>query len=108
MARYLGYLRAGAHLLLVDVHPRPLGYSFADSMAEELQARQPATPVPLAVSYRVGDPAATGGQMLGIWRRPLKVGEPLPAAPLAVTMRGTLEIDLEKTYMQGAMDAYLA
>ena len=28
--RYLGYLRLGVHLLLVDVLPRPRGFSFSD------------------------------------------------------------------------------
>jgi hypothetical protein len=36
LARYLTYLDQGAHLLLVDVHPRPREFSFADSLAAEL------------------------------------------------------------------------
>ena len=31
-SRYLGYLRLGVHLLLVDVLPRPKGFSFADAL----------------------------------------------------------------------------
>src|SRR5262245_44604626 len=38
--RYLGYLWDGVHLLLVDVHRRPLGFSFADAVAAEMQASQ--------------------------------------------------------------------
>src|SRR5437870_2629180 len=30
LTRYLGYLLEGVHLLLVDVHRRPLNFSFAD------------------------------------------------------------------------------
>ena len=41
LARYVSYLLEGVHLLLVDVHRRPLGFSFADRIAEELQIRQP-------------------------------------------------------------------
>ena len=108
MARYLGYLRGGAHLLLVDVHPRPVGYSFADSMAAELQAKQPSLPVPMVVSYRVGEPAATGGRMLAIWRQSLTIGQALPTAPLALSTHAALQIDLENTYMQAAADAYLS
>src|SRR5262249_40232907 len=40
--RYLGYLRAGAHLMLVDVHRRPVGFSFVEVMATELQCQLPA------------------------------------------------------------------
>src|SRR5215210_2566966 len=64
LSRYLGYLLEAVHLLLIDVHPRPLAFSFADRIAEELHVSQPACPVPLAVSYRVGEPAATGGRLL--------------------------------------------
>ena len=107
VARYLGYLRDGADLLLIDILPRPLAFSFADSLAEELQIAQPPTPSPLVASYRVGEPAATGGRMLAIWRHALAVNEPLPAMPLPLTTHAALEIDLEKTYMQAAADAYL-
>ncbi len=74
LARYVGYLLEGVHLLLVDVHRRPLDFSFADRIAQELEIRQPPCPPPMAVSYRVGEPAATGGRLLGIWRRPLSAG----------------------------------
>ncbi len=42
LSRYVGYLLQGVHLLLVDVHRRPLGFSFADRLAAELQILQPA------------------------------------------------------------------
>src|ERR1700722_19192094 len=67
LARYLGYLLQGAHLLLVDVHRRPLGFSFADQIAVELQLDRPHCPSPLAACYRVGEPAATGGRLLALW-----------------------------------------
>jgi hypothetical protein len=35
--RYLGYLWEGVHLLLVDVHRRPLGFSFTDAVAAGLE-----------------------------------------------------------------------
>jgi hypothetical protein len=35
LARDLGYLLESVHLLLVDVHRRPLGFSFADRIAAE-------------------------------------------------------------------------
>ncbi len=34
--RYLGYLRLGVHLMLVDVLPRPKGFSFADAITNGL------------------------------------------------------------------------
>jgi Protein of unknown function (DUF4058) len=107
LARYLGYLLQGVHLVLVDVHRRPLNFSFADRIAQELQIAQPASPPPLAVSYRVGEPAATGGRFLGIWRRPLAVGAPLPPLKLPLTVHLAVIIDLEQTYSRAAADAYL-
>lgn len=109
LSRYAGYLIEGVHLLLVDVHRRPAGFSFADGIAAELQMdREPPVPPPAAVSYRVGEPAATGGRLLAIWRRPLTIGAPLPALPLALNTNDAIEVDLESTYMRAAADAYLA
>ena len=107
LARYMGYLLEGVHLLLVDVHPRPVGFSFADQIAQELQIRQPALPPPFAVSYRVGEPAATGGRILGIWRRPLMTTHPLPGMVLPLDLDLKVTVDLESTYNQAAADAYL-
>jgi hypothetical protein len=108
LARYVGYLLEGVHLLLADVHPRPLNFSFADAIAQELQMRQPLCPPPMAVSYRVGEPAASGGRILAIWRRPLVVGQPLPVMPLPLTVETAIRIDLEHTYSRAAADAYLS
>jgi hypothetical protein len=107
LARYLGYLLEGVHLLLVDVHRRPLNFSFADGISAELKLTQPATPPPLAVTYRVGEPAATGGRLLAIWRRALEVGQPLPAMVLPLTPTEAVSVDLEQTYARAAADAYL-
>jgi hypothetical protein len=107
LSRYLGYLLEAVHLLLIDVHPRPLAFSFADRIAGELHVPQPPCPVPLAVSYRVGEPAATGGRLLAIWRRPLTIAAALPAVPLPLTVEVAIPIDLEQTYSRAAADAYL-
>jgi hypothetical protein len=107
LARYLGYLLDGAHLVLIDVHRRPLGFSFADQIAVELQLEQPSVPPPMAVSYRVGEPAATGGRLLAIWRRPLTAGTALPTIPLPLTPEQAVALDLDYTYTQAATDAYL-
>jgi hypothetical protein len=107
LARYLGYLQEGVHLLLVDVHRRPLSFSFADALAEELRITQPPTPAPFAVTYRVGEPAATGGRLLAIWRRPLQAGGPLPTMPLPLNVQVVIPLNLEETYMSAAADAYL-
>ena len=61
----------------------------------------------LAISYRVGERAATGGRILAIWRRPLAVGKPLPLLPLPITLEVTVTVDLETTYARAAADAYL-
>jgi hypothetical protein len=105
--RYAGYLLDGVHLLLVDVHRRPLSFSFADALAAAMGLDRPAFPPPFAVSYRVGGPAATGGRLLATWRRPLAVGAPLPTIPLALTADLDIAVDLERTYMAAAADAYL-
>ena len=107
LARYVSYLLEGVHLLLVDVHRRPSGFSFADRIAEELQISQPSCPPPAAVSYRVGEPAATGGRILAIWRRPLSAGGVLPMATLPLTLDISLSVDLEQTYQRAVADAYL-
>jgi hypothetical protein len=108
LARYLGYLLEGVHLLLVDVHRRPLNFSFPDRIAQELQLRQPPCAPPLAVSYRVGERAAAGGRFLAIWRRPLTVGQPLPTVVLPLAVDLDVRVDLEQTYTRAAADAYLS
>jgi hypothetical protein len=107
LARYLGYLHEGANLLLVDVHRRPVGFSFADALAAEMQIQQPSLPPPMAVGYRVGGPAASGGRLIGIWRKPLVVGQELPKMLLPLSTTQTIEVDLETTYRAAAADAYL-
>ena len=41
------------------------------------------------------------------FRRTLATNEPLPAMPLPLTTHAALDVNLEKTYMQAASDAYL-
>jgi hypothetical protein len=106
LARYLGYLLEGANLVLIDAHHRPVGFSFADHIATELHLHQPSVLPPMAVSYRVGEPAATGGRLLAIWRRPMNVGDTLPPIPLPLTPEQDVILDLEQTYARAAEDAY--
>lgn len=105
--RAAAYLHSSVHFLVIDVHRRPAGFSIADAIARELEIEQPALPPPLAVSYRVGDPAATGGRMIAIWRRELSPGDMLPRLPLPLTVDQSIPVDLESTYMAAARDAYL-
>ncbi len=105
--RYLSYLWSGVHLLLVDVHRRPLGFSFVEAMAAELQCTFPVGLPPHAVSWNVGGPTPEGGQFLDGWYRPLTVGQPLPSLPLALTREQHVVIDLEGTYAEAARRAYL-
>ncbi|MEO6808085.1 MAG: DUF4058 family protein [Isosphaeraceae bacterium] len=108
LSRYLGYLMEAVNLLLIDVHRRPLGFSFADRIAEELSFPQAHCPTPSAVSYRVGEPAAAGGRILAIWRRPLSVGSSMPVISLPLTVDLIVPIDLDQTYAMAASDAYLS
>lgn len=105
--RYTGYLMGGVHVLLVDVHPRPYGFSFADELGRSLELEQPRLPTPMAISYRVGEEAPDGVRFLALWRRPLTVGEALPSVRLALTVHDSVTLDLEETYMRAAADAYL-
>jgi hypothetical protein len=105
--RYLGYLWAGVHLLLVDVHGRPHGFSFVAAMGDELQCQLPVGLPPHAVSWNVGGPTPEGGRFLDGWYRSLVVGELLPSLPLVLADRKSLLIDLEHTYAEAAHRAYL-
>ena len=107
LARYLGYLLNGANLVVIDVHRRPIAFSFADQIAAQLDLKQPPVPAPMAMSYRVGEPAATGGRLLAIWRRPLTIERSLAGATLPLTPEQAVTIDLDLTYSQAAVDAYL-
>lgn len=104
--RYYGYLRQGVHLLLIDVLPRPKGFSFADAVAADIGVEQPPCPVPFAVSYRVGEPVPDG-TLVARWVRPLRVGDPLPTIPLALNVRQYVTVDLEHTYREAAHLVYL-
>ena len=106
VGRYFGYIRQGVHLLLIDVLPRPAGFSFADAVAAQVGVRLPPTPVPFAVSFRVGEPVPDG-TLVAYWRRPLAAGEPLPSIRLALTVHQSVVIDLESTYREAASLLYL-
>ena len=108
--RYLGYLRVGVHLMLVDVLPRPKGYSFSDAITNSLGLDLAPLPSPFAAAYRVGEVVPVGddvGSLVGLWRRPLRVGQPLPALPLPLSVHRAVVIDLEETYQRAAKRAYL-
>lgn len=106
-AAYAGYLMRRVHLLLVDVHRRPAGFSFAERIAEGLGMSVRPLVAPFAVSYRVGGPSPEGGRFLGTWRRPLAVGEALPTMRLALSADETVSVDLEGTYRRATEAAYL-
>jgi hypothetical protein len=108
--RHLGYLRLGVHLLLVDVLPRPNGFSFSDAITTGLGMELTPLPPPFAAAYRVGEVVPVGedmGSLVGLWRRPLQVGQPLPALPLPLSVHRAVVIDLEETYHRAAKRAYL-
>jgi hypothetical protein len=109
-SRYLGYLRLGVHLMLVDVLPRPRGFSFADAIASSLGLDLPPLPPPFAAVYRVGEVVPVGeemGSLVDLWRRSLPAGQPLPALPLPLDVHREVVIDLEETYHRAAKRAYL-
>ncbi len=109
-ARYIGYLRLGVHLLLVDVLPRPKSFSFSDAITGALGIEAPPLPPPFAAGFRVDGPIPVGddiGSAVSLWRRPLRVGEALPTLPLALNAHEAVMVDLEATYMRAARRAYL-
>ncbi|MGL6096544.1 MAG: DUF4058 family protein [Fimbriiglobus sp.] len=109
--RYMGYLRLGVHLLLVDVLPRPRRFSFADALTGLLGRDLPPLPAPFAATYRVGEVIPVGndmGSFLAVWRRPLRVGEPLPTLPLPLSVHHAVMVDLEETYRRATEHAYLS
>lgn len=108
--RYLGYLRLGVHLMLVDVLPRLKNFSFSDAITTSLGLDLPPLPPPFAAAYRVGEVIPVGddmGSLVAWWRRPLRVGEPLPVLPLPLNVHRAIVIDLEETYHRAAKRAYL-
>jgi Protein of unknown function (DUF4058) len=107
LARYLCYVLESVYLLLVNVHRRPIGFSFPDRIAEELSIVRESLRAPSAVSYRIGEPAATGGRYLAIWPRALSPGTSLPTLPLPLGINSSVTVDLERTYSAAAVDAYL-
>lgn len=108
--RYLGYLRLGVHLMLVDVLPRPRAFSFADAITAGVGGDLPPLPSPFVAAYRVNGPIPVGddiGSSFSVWRRPLRVGDPLPTLPLPLSLHQSVLIDLEQTYQRAAEQAYL-
>jgi hypothetical protein len=108
-AKYLGYLHQAVNLMIVDVLPRPHGFSFPAALAESLGMSDcPAPPAPVAASYRVDGRDRKYPSRVAVWYRALTVGQPLPALPLAINPDQSVMIDLESTYLEAARRAYLA
>jgi len=106
-ARYLNYLRGGVHLMLIDVHRRPLDFSFGKLIAASLNVTVAMENAPSAVSFRVGAAAAQGGRMLGLWQHALSIGEALQSMSLALSPAESVMVELETTYSQAAADCYI-
>jgi hypothetical protein len=98
------------HLILVDLLPRPVGFSFLDVLGTALGLAIPATPAPFAASFRVGDPIPNGNAespVIGVWHRALQTGQALPTLPLTLTARQQIVIGLEQSYHAACEQAYL-
>lgn len=109
MTRYLGYLTNLVHLLLIDLHPGPGSFSFADDIAGRLGIPdEPPLPAPYVVSYRVSAEPGTGeGGSLALRRTRLTVGRPLPVVPLSLVFPAAVQIDLEATYARASAHAFI-
>ncbi len=106
LRRYEGYIRQGVHLMLLDVLPKPIGFSFAEALEANIGFPQGLCPTPFACSYRVGEPVPEG-TIMAVWRRPLAVGGVLPTLPLPLTVHVAVSVDLEHTYAAAAKRVYL-
>lgn len=106
LRRYEGYIRQAVHLMLIDILPRPAGFSFAEALEVNIGFPQGPCPTPFACSYRVGEPVPEG-TIMGVWRRPLAVGGMLPTLPLPLTVDVSVMVDLEQTYAAAAKRVYL-
>jgi hypothetical protein len=106
-AAYSGYLLRGVHLVLVDVHPRPAKFSFADRIAESLGLSSVPLPAPHIMGYRVGGPSPDGGRFLAIWRRPMSINAAIPSMQLPLSAEESVALDLEGTYSRATEAAYL-
>jgi len=104
--RYAGYIRQAVHLLLIDILPRPAGFSFAEAVELNIGFPQGPFPTPFACSYRVGEPVPEG-TIMEAWRRPLAVVSALPTLPLPLTVHVSVPVDVEHTYMAAAKRVYL-
>jgi hypothetical protein len=102
--RIVGYLALGVHVLYVDVHPAPQGFSLADAIAAVLDYEQPPVPTPQAMAYRVGHSADGTGRALAVHRAPLTLGQPLPTMALPLSLTRAVRVDLETTYSAAAGD----
>ena len=61
--------------------------------------------LPFAAAYRVGEVVPVGddmGSLVALWRRQLRVGQPLPILPLPLSVHREVMIDLEQTYQRAA------
>jgi len=106
--RYLSYLRAGVNLLLVDVHPRPVIFSFAEVLRQKTSIERQPCPPPCAISYRVGQPLVDEERpSLELWERQLTIGQPLPSIALPLESELAILVELEPSYAQATADAYL-
>lgn len=105
--RYLGYLRQGVHLMLIDVFPHPAGFSFADAVSDDLELGEPPTPPPFAVNYRVGSTVPLGEAMGTPVAAASRVGPAPAGTPLPLDEDKAVVIDLEATYHQAAKRVYL-
>ena len=74
--------------MLIDALPRPKGFSFSDAITSGLGMELPSLPSPFAAASRVGEVVPAGddlGSLIGLWRRLLRIGRPLPTLPLPLT-----------------------
>ncbi len=86
----------------------PRRFSFADALTSGLDADPP--PLPFAAADRVGEVVPVGedlGSLVGVWRRLLEAGQPLPTLPLPLSVHQSVPIDLEQTHRRAAERAYL-
>ncbi len=96
LAKCESYLRRGIGLLMVDVVTNR-GGNLDDELLDRLQSPAELSNAELyAASYQPSGSNGTG--QLAVWRRELRLGQPLPEIPLALRNGPQVRVALDRTY----------
>ena len=96
-ARYFNFFKAGANLVVVDVHPQPDRPTLPDTLGERFGLNRPPLPAPYVICYRVSG-ERNPGRRVQLWSRPLSIEAELPEIPVPLLGDLAVKLGLEETY----------